>query len=356
MTDDDLDQLLADFRDDVPPMTDTAFLLGKVRMQARSEKVAEKPVRDLHLPVRFEYTDSDLRRSPPRRLVPWLTAAAAAAVVAGVIVVSGIRLGTSVPAEQPGDLLSWLARHTGDPVQAPGQYLLMSRHEWNVPYRAPGTHGGVVMNGGIVTMDDHNEGYWNEWVPADRTGVWQLSRDVRVSAPDPPLPGDPPVPTMVTGLSQQEGVFQAPGGSYLSTVGEWHIPNESFMASLSRDPQELDRWMSVNRPHDTYDDQSAKLEVARSLLVRPVPADLRRTLYQVLSTLRVTVNEHAATRDGRPAVSISRGNPAVEQVQTLLIDPTNGELIGTRTEFPGGQVISETTVTWSVVGGLGATS
>lgn len=107
-----------------------------------------------------------------------------------------------------------------------------------------------------------------------------------------------------------------------------------------------------------------------------VPADLREALYGALGYHPwVVVEEHAKTRDDRRAVSIWAEDRIGGTKMELLVDPVNGELVGTRTTVlqqpeqadpsvpadspgkrkvhPEGTVLSETTLEYAVVNGLG---
>jgi hypothetical protein len=380
MTDQDLDDLLSGFRDDVPAMSEAAFLLGKVQLQAKIEEQTAPAVTALPelipLPVRRRS-----RRSPPF----WAAAAAVAVVAVGAAVVGNstasgphqevVTLATSstspsaYPPAPPRPPAASEADQNGTPLppatvvynaagqltatdlpQAPGQYLYMHRQEFGQPY-ATERPGGIVVN----TINASNVGYWDEWVPANQSGTWQLSRDVRQGTADVPLPGDPALPHKVSGLSKWEGVFQAPGADYFPVHGTWLEPSEAFLASLPRDPTVLYDLIARNS-EDSVDPAAMALEMVANVLDRPVPADLRRALFQALSYHPwITVKDNAKTQDNRPAVSIGIDDLFVKgSTKEILIDPATGYLIGNRVSH--GDWEPGTVTHWSVVNQIGATS
>lgn len=384
MNDVDLDGALAAFRADVPEMTEDAFLLGKVRLEAATEPCPEPLPEPTPLTVRTEVLNVQRRRRPStrRRLVPWLTAAAALVIAVGTTV--ALRSNDHQPAagrpevnktypKAPQRLARIPSAKRGTPLppvsvvynaageltasdlpQQPGQYLTMGRYEWGMP--------GMVRGDIRGAMDMDSEGFWEEWVPADRSGVWRLVRDVDTRRANTREQDEPQWPTMVSGLSYQEGTFEAPKGEYFPpTQGTWTDPTEQFIAGLPRDPRELYTRLATDAA-ETPDPPGVAVQLAGSLLNRPVPADVRRAIYQALSYHPwVRVSTDARTRDGRAAVSLTVDNLESTRSVVLLIDPANGLLIGTREirmvadhpDSPAGTVASETTTHWAVVDGLG---
>lgn len=346
MTDEDLDDLLAAYHDNVPGMTDDAFRTGRARLRRATEPAAVTPQWTHEPPVRAVEVRSGARRSPP---LAWLAAAAAV----GVLVVGSVfvlRSGRDIPTTvgTPSSVvLDRLAHNASDLPQAPGQFLRMTRHEYSdagFTYAVPGE--------GAKVADGPNEGIWTEWVPADRTGVWQLSRDTHLGVPDAEWPGSPPTPSKVSGLSAEEGVFRAPGGDYYPmwdpTTELMTGPSESSIAALPRDPAELLKHLTT-----VATEYNNRLTTVATVLSRPIPLDLRKALFTVLKDLDPKVEEDARTRDGRSAIAIS--SPEHNFTQTIYVDPTNGLLLGSKLTAHGSLVL-ETTTTWTVVGAMGAES
>ncbi|RSM82173.1 hypothetical protein DMH04_26170 [Kibdelosporangium aridum] len=385
MNDVELDEALAGFRDDVPEMTEDAFLIGKLRLQAAAEPALEPlPEPEPLTVVRLDVGDPSRRRSPPRRrrLIPWLTAAAAVLVAVGTTV--ALRSNDHPPAAGPSEVKKPYPKAPQRPAripsakrgaplppvgvvynaageltasdlpQQPGQYLTMGRYEWGIPTVVRGdVHGGLQMD---------SEGFWEEWVPADRSGVWRLVRDVDTRRANTREQDEPQWPTMVSGLSYQEGTFEAAKGEYFPPArGSWTQPTEEFIANLPRDPRELYTRLAADAS-ETSDPPGFAVQLAGSLLNRPVPADVRRAIYQALSYHPwIRVSTDARTRDGRAAVSLTIDNLETTRSVVLLVDPANGLLIGTREirmvdDFPdarAGSVAGETTTHWAVVNGIG---
>lgn len=242
-----------------------------------------------------------------------------------------------------------------DLPQAPGQYLHMARHEWGQPQDMSDpnrTHGLHFLGA---------EGFWEEWVPADRSGVWQLSRDVDTGTVNGPLAGERPLPTLVSGISMQEGTFRAPKGDYFPTPASTVNSYDTFFADLPLDPKELYRRLADESARG-QDPAAEMVERVGWMLSRPIPIAVRKALYQALSYHPwLRVDENARTRDGRSAVALSVPNQYTTRSIQLLVDPVNGLLLGMRQvrliadspDAPAGTVFSETELHWSVVNGLG---
>ncbi|ONI78814.1 hypothetical protein ALI144C_29010 [Actinosynnema sp. ALI-1.44] len=407
MNDLELDEALAGFRDDVPEMSEEMFLLGKIRLEAAVEPAIEPLPEPEPLAVRFEVVGGR-GQSVPRSRRPglWLTAAAACAVLAvgttlvvkssgdkgpvpGVhqmsvaqtpsavtqapVPLSTPRPSTSYPAppRRPAAAKGGPQSHTGvrlpaptvvynaagelavnvaDLPVSPGQYLFMARQEWGKPIE--------VNRNQQLTGTPGLGGYWNEWVPADRSGVWRLDRDVATGMENGPIDGEAPLSSMISGRSRQEGTFEAVGGVYFPPYTSWRNPTPEFVAGLPRDPKALYQRL-VNDSADSYDPTAEALDLVGELLGRPLPADLRRSLLQALAYhpwLRIDWN--AKTRDGRPAVSLQIDDRFIDHLQEVLVDGATGQLIGTRSTqlYPPNKPTDETIVHWSVVDRVGATS
>ncbi|MEV4311039.1 hypothetical protein [Actinocrispum sp. NPDC049592] len=293
------DDQLTKFRDDIPEMTEAAFHQGKARLQARTGKTPKL----------------------------WLVAAAVVVVTIGA---AALNNRTTTPA-----------------AHALYLYLYMDEQQYGTP--VPGAQGDLITS----TIGGDNVGYWRMWIPSDRTQTWRLSRDVRTGTPDGPLPADPPLPHLVSGLSKWEGTFEAPNGDFFPMKGNWLEPTEAFVNALPRTPTELNEKIT----NEVLGPPSAVIDAVEAVLAHPAPKDLRTALYAALKTRPEVKETTAKTRDGRPATSYAiTDNPADPKNATtheLLADPETGDLIGTRIT---GFTTQETVIHWTEVNALGATS
>ncbi|MCE7009181.1 hypothetical protein LWC34_41165 [Kibdelosporangium philippinense] len=409
MNDLELDEALAEFRDDVPDMTEDAFLIGRLRLQAAAEPAPEPlPEPNPLVVVRVETFGTSRRRSPPRRLTPWLTVAAAAAVLAvgtTLVVNTGDKrpatpvdepsLATTLsssppvvqpvlppttsfpsPPRRPAAAKGGPKSHTGAPLPAPtvvynaagnlavnatdvpltpGQYLYMERREWMRPIVSSENDNREELEKALG-----NGGFWHEWVPADRSGTWQLTRDMLIGYGNQPLPEEQRPRSQISGLSRSEGTFQAPKGDYGLHLGasDWRSPTSDFIAGLPRDPKALYQKL-VKDSTGNYDPTAEALSMAGELLSRPIPADIRAALFKALGYHPwLKIDWAAKTRDGRAAVALQIDNRFIDHLIEVLIDPATGQAISTRETqlYHPRKVDDETTTKWSVVNSLGATS
>lgn len=85
-----------------------------------------------------------------------------------------------------------------------------------------------------------------------------------------------------------------------------------------------------------------------------VPADLRAALYRVLQTVPgVGVTSRAAAIDGETGIAIGRPEPGDGSSQEIVIDPSDGELVGFTETYPDGSR-STTTMHRELVHGVPA--
>lgn len=383
---DPVDDLVRALYDDRPAMSEQVFTEGRSRLKALMEQ-PEPPVLITPQPPRTSRS--------ARRWMPAAMAAAAIVVVsAGVVVVvntpeqigvagggtsgypptpsrepsaSDGSMPTELPpvSEEPLNPAGEVVPTVIDPEQQDGQYRYVSRHMW---YRT-GDRAGLLNKPGP------GQAVSEEWVPADRTQDWQLILDRDIDRPGEPYGDEFQRPdSQVAGDSQDEGTFVAPRGRYLvtaETAGSLKHPTPEFLAALPRDPRELYELL-CDEVRGGQDAQGMLFTRVLSLMEwGTVPADLRAALYGALGYHPwVVVNEHAQTRDGRRAVSIWAEDRIDETKMEMLIDPANGELIGTRisrldqpdrsvsaekqADLLDGTVLLETTVDYNLVEELGA--
>ena len=130
------------------------------------------------------------------------------------------------------------------------------------------------------------------------------------------------------------------------------------LATLPRDPQKLlAHWYAVDPGSGVSNDGKTFNLIVDVLTTGFVPADLRAALYEAAALIPgVGVTEHDATLDGRNGVSIGRTETKSSVRRDVIIDPTNGLVIGRRMVllagddgYPAGTAIESTSVRTTVV-------
>ena len=149
--------------------------------------------------------------------------------------------------------------------------------------------------------------------------------------------------------------FQAMNGAFMNSRPDY---TPESLKALPRDPQQLlDHFYLVNPGAGVSKDGAAFDLIVVVLRTGFVPADLRAALYKAAALVPgVTVTEKAATLDGRKGISIGRTERKTAERQDIIIDPTNGLVIGERLVIlngqpgiPAGTALGSTSVTTSVV-------
>ena len=146
--------------------------------------------------------------------------------------------------------------------------------------------------------------------------------------------------------------------------GNWSEPNMAFLEGLPRDPAALrTRLYADSAPLGLTPDGNAMQFATELLRSGIVPADLRASVFRVIKTIPgVEVRAHQATVDGRTGVAIGRVEPRNGISTEIVVDPTNGTVIGERsvvdTRMEGwpaaGTVVWDAGVTRRVVDGVPA--
>lgn len=287
---------------------------------------------------------SELSARRPRGTRVWLTSAAAAAVVAGliggdVIGLAGWRGGATAQAAEVLNAAAQTAITTVDPAVNPGQYLkIQSTNVWSTQ--------SVETDGSSYEWLDTEKS--EMYIPADRSGEWVWHRSGRV-------------PTTFFDAKAEEYVRQQntqPNPELLRGAnGAFYGSPDSFapdMSALPRDPyrllnsiykQTLGKGQSV--------DGAALVFIADLLRTGVAPADLRAALYKAAAMIPgVTITEGQANLDGRTGVAIGRLEEGLSKMrQEIIIDPQTGVLIGEREIItqPLGSIPAGTAVTWTAV-------
>lgn len=297
----------------------------------------------------------------PRRRGRWLAAAAAVTVLAGGgLVASTVDLagtgGNSATAAEELIKAADLASRVVERPIAPGQYwYVRSRYE------------GVMAESGS-TKASYTDMVQEEWVPADRRDEWMFRNKINSVKWLPGHEGDGK-PEAAT--SFKDGAeFRAKCGNYSyfaagqpdrCTVASFHNPSPEFIAALPKDPKEL---LAKLREEGQGNDAGAFMGALEALRSGRYPAEVRANIFRALALLPgLVVTDKRANLDGKEGVAL--GKRYYDDFTEIIIDPANGDFIGSREVvaedqsageggLDKGTVRSSSAVTTAVVGQLGA--
>jgi hypothetical protein len=302
------------------------------------------------------------RPAPKRHWGRWVAAVGTvAAVVAGFVVVQTVPFGNAPVASAAAvEVLNKAADKIGasDPVVAPGQYLYVESHRWDM----------VTSEMDGRTVSYLQESVTQTWVPHDRKQEW-LQRSyatgkrewLQGSEADLPAMGIDPDDRRREELRARCGDFHPEGGMEpCEWEGSWQNPTPKFVATLPSDPQELyDELLDV--AEEDGDDPAATVlgfvddAIQRGLM----PASLRANLYRALAFVpELEISDRNVNLDGR--VGIGLGIDHGGWRRELIIDPETGQFIGGRmtttrdfVDAPAGTVMSYTSLSTAVVDRMG---
>lgn len=279
-----------------------------------------------------------------RRRSWWASSAAAVALVVAVVLVAQFVRGEEglAPAD-PAVLLERAAANTSDEPVGPGQYRYVAEH---------GVGGYWVERDGRMESASVGGESVETWIPRDWRDDW-MRRTVRC-AEIATLPEDVPV-----GRAAPESCDKEPHESIkqcgafgefdvertCNRPGVWTLPNQLFVDSLPRDPDALRKRLLAD--YATYlrglaeaeRDRAASgpaeqvMEYSRELLGSGLaPADLRAAVYRMIAKLPgLEVTDPDDSLEGRRGVAFGIETDGVRQ--ELVIEPSTGEFIGTRTTY-----------------------
>jgi hypothetical protein len=293
----------------------------------------------------------------PRRRVRWVAAAAAV----GVLTAGGLSAltvgdsGTSATAAEELIRAADLAARVVERPVAPGQYrYVRTRYE------------GITGQWGsdkAWSTDMANE----EWIPADRRDEWKLTFHINSVkwVPGHEGEGEPDGGPFKDG---QEFVARCGMYSYFAagypdrcTVGSFHNPTPEFVAALPKDPNGM---LAKLREEGHADDAGAFMQALEALRSGQYPAEVRATIFRALALLPgLVVTDKRANLDGKEGVAL--GKRYYDDFTEIIIDPSNGDFIGTREviaedltgdkgSLKKGTVRQSSSVTTAIVGSLGA--
>ncbi|WP_427015879.1 CU044_5270 family protein [Pseudarthrobacter sp. P1] len=311
---------------------------------------------DAHTP-----SHTSFRANPTRIRRRIVLASAAAALLAGVIVVADVTLpnhpGATAEAVEVLNNAAAATIQTSDPVVGAGQYLKIETTSVNFG-------GAQAADGSQLSWLDKTGGQL--YVPADREGEWVWNREERLPLESSSEAAKAAAAEMrkadqgrPEGQPPMVGILRAPGGAFYGSEPTVIAGTPLTEAgSLPRDPQALlnliyERTKGAGKSPE----REAFVTIADSLRTGVVPADLRATLYKAAALIPgVTVGDRQATVDGRTGIAIGIPSPDGVARTDIIIDPTSGLVIGEQDVllkdypgFPAGTVSTWTSVKTSVV-------
>lgn len=293
----------------------------------------------------------------PRRRGRWLAVAAAV----GVLTAGGLGAltldpgGTSATAAEELIKAADLAARVVERPVGPGQYRYVRTHYEGIT--------GEWGSGNAWTTDMANE----EWIPADRRDEWKLRFNIHSVkwVPGHEGEGQPDGGPFKDG---QEFVGKCGMYSYFAegypdrcTVGSFHNPTPEFIAALPKDPAAL---LAKLREEGHGDDANAFMEALSALRSGQFPAEVRANLFRALAQLPgLVVTDKRANLDGKEGIAL--GKKYYDEFIEIIIDPANGDFIGTREvvaedqtgdkgSLKKGTIRQSSSVTSAIVDSLGA--
>ena len=291
---------------------------------------------------------STVRGREKRRKFVWL--AVASGITAAALVVVGVTwpLGSGGASAQAAEALhdaATLTVLTADPIVGPGEYLKIETSE---SYSTT----GMNADGDFVSWLAPSTRAL--YVPGTQSDDWVLER-YRLE------------PTTFFGDGAQElamkdwainrvdkltnGIFRAPEGfAFAATLAD--------TSAMPHDPQKLyDYFVATDRGGSNSVEENVWVRITDLLRTGTVPADLRAALYGAASLVPgVEIIPGGATVDGQMGIVLGRVESSRTTRQDIIIDPTNGLLLGERMVLsaersgaPAGTIISATSVRTSIV-------
>jgi len=296
----------------------------------------------------------------PRTRRRWAIAAAAAAaviVVASVVAVVG-RSGEPTITEpaEPSDPVDRI--HATDVPLRPGQFRYINERQWY----------STAFDSKYVWKSEYK---YEIWAPAQERQMWMerretTGRSVLLSGSEKQAVAEgmvPPERTVET--------FRAPCGDYFAKADDrrqcefipsLRHPNQEFMASLTRDPDELLAMVrEITAGAEKFNPDSLDFQILAGFLrERTVPADLRMACYRALAKLRtIEITENVPNLDGRRGTSFAVRDEVARR--EIIVDPGTGQVIGERDTSVGekegfrpGTVLADSSLETAVVDRMGA--
>lgn len=301
-----------------------------------------------------------MRSARPRWVLAGSLAGAAAAVVVGVLVVTGITQPTTpaieaFPTREPGQTLSspepepepepptrapmtsaqvfgaaaTAARTFTGLTLAPGQYLRLHTQSEQVVYHQPDPEGGQYQTDRSNAQNAwRGTSSWSSYAPADLSQQWLYATDQAWTVTDTFGPD-----AAQLAQAHQESMSSS-GAPYFSDgpAAPWGTPEGyglgAFFAAMPTDPAGLIQWIRENQGASTGDQDYKVGWVLIDLLSYNLGSSTQRaTMYEALSMLPgseiVSTDGNLATLRFSAATEALSGEPATQN-RAVTIDTTTG--------------------------------
>lgn len=270
-------------------------------------------------------------------------------VATNVTVFGGTQHGASAQAAELLNAAADTTIHTIDPVVGPNQYLRIDTKD--------------IAGNGTQDRDGNLVGYLTQstrslFIPKSAQKNWVFLRSLPVTFQTFGAASEAYATESQAAMFAEHGTtgdyFQGLNGNF---QGRPDYTPDSLHA-LPRDPKALlDHFYAMNPGSGNSNDGKTFNLIVDVLTTGFVPADLRASLYKAAARIPgVNVTEKDATMDGRTGISIGRTETKTSARHDIIIDPTDGLVIGERTIFligdlglPAGTAAGSTSVITTVV-------
>lgn len=271
-------------------------------------------------------------------------------VATNVTVFGGTQHGASAQAAELLTAAADTTIHTIDPVVGPNQYLRIDTKGTSGEMTSDATGTNVV--GYLVKTSS------SLFIPKSAQTNWVFLRSL-------------PVTFQTFGAASEAYATKSQAAMFAEhgTTGEYFLGLDgnfqgrpdytpASLHALPRDPKALlDHFYAMNPGSGNSNDGKTFNLIVDVLTTGFVPADLRAALYRAATQIPgVNVTEKDVTMDGRTGISIGRTENKTSVRHDIIIDPTDGLVIGQRTIFltgdsgyPAGTAVGSTSVTTTVV-------
>lgn len=267
-------------------------------------------------------------RARRQRTIRVLVAASAALVVGGLGYQS---VAAGAATAHASDLLAQAAIRATDPATRPGQYWELTASGTSLVTEYAGLDTRVWLTRTTTTDYVAVDGKRPSWFLREPATVERQLLGAPAARSHPYTKTD----VWTTNLTPEQ------------VPASWNQPSPTWLASLPRDPRTLrDRLYADTQGHGNNPDDQAFTAVADVLRSGLVPADLRSALYETLRTIPGTTltDDSVTLSTGHAGVAIGR-HDAFGGHQSLVIDPSTGQVLGEITKIAFIPVVGPTVTT-----------